>query len=89
MREDACGLVRGSRLGDRWRMARLAMSVRVGRTLEHSEPTGPPIQQVAADLRRLNRQRLSGPIEKILRKGALGQEQLLAEVSALMAGYAK
>jgi hypothetical protein len=40
-------------------MARLAMSVRVGRTLEHSEPTSPPIQQVAADLRRLNRQRLS------------------------------
>jgi hypothetical protein len=47
------------RLGNRWLMARLAMSVRVGRKLEHSEPTSPPIQQVAADLRRLNRQRLS------------------------------
>ena len=49
----------GGRLGNRWLMARLAMSVRVGRQLEHSEPTSPPIQQVAADLRRLNRQRLS------------------------------
>ena len=34
-------------------------------------------------------QRLSGPIGKILRKGSLGQEQLLAEVSALMAGARK
>jgi hypothetical protein len=51
-------LLRG-RLRNRWLMARLAMSVRVGRKLEHSEPAGPPIQQVAADLRRLNRQRLS------------------------------
>lgn len=51
-------LLRG-RLRNRWLMARLAMSVRVGRKLEHSEPTSPPIQQVAADLRRLNRQRIS------------------------------
>jgi hypothetical protein len=49
----------GGRLGQRWRLARIAMALRVERKLEHSEPTSPPIQQVAADLRRLNRQRLS------------------------------
>ena len=30
---------------------------------------------------------LGGPILKILRKGSLGREQLVAEVSAVMAGY--
>ena len=34
-----------------------------------------------------DQQRLHGPIEKVLQKGSLDHEQLLAEVSALMAGY--
>jgi CheY-like chemotaxis protein len=47
----------------------------------------PVIVLTAKDLTAADHQRLSGPIEKILRKGSLGHEQLLAEVSALMAGY--
>jgi CheY-like chemotaxis protein len=47
----------------------------------------PVIVLTAKDLTSAERQRLSGPIGKILRKGSLGHEQLLAEVSALMAGY--
>jgi CheY-like chemotaxis protein len=37
------------------------------------------------DLTAAEHQRLSGPIEKVLQKGSLGHEQLLAEVGALMA----
>jgi CheY-like chemotaxis protein len=47
----------------------------------------PVIVLTAKDLTAADHQRLSGPIEKILRKESLGHEQLLAEVSALMAGY--
>ena len=47
----------------------------------------PVIVLTAKDLTPADHQRLSGPIEKILRKESLGHEQLLAEVSALMAGY--
>jgi CheY-like chemotaxis protein len=47
----------------------------------------PVVVLTAKDLTAAERQRLSGPIGKILRKGSLGHEQLLAEVSALMAGY--
>jgi CheY-like chemotaxis protein len=47
----------------------------------------PVIVLTAKDLTSADRQRLSGPIGKILRKGSFGHEQLLADVSALMAGY--
>src|SRR5262249_46185506 len=47
----------------------------------------PVVVLTAKDLTAAEHQRLSGPIGKILRKGSLGHEQLLAEVSALMAGY--
>jgi PAS domain S-box-containing protein len=47
----------------------------------------PVVVLTAKDLTAAERQRLGGPIEKILRKGSLGHEQLLAEVSALMAGH--
>jgi hypothetical protein len=46
------------RLGRRWRLVRIARALRVEPQLERSEPSAPPIQQVAADLRRLSRQRL-------------------------------
>ena len=46
----------------------------------------PVVVVTAKELTAADRQRLGGPIEKILRKGSLGHEQLLAEVSALMAG---
>jgi len=46
----------------------------------------PVIVLTAKDLTSADYQRLGGPIEKILRKGSLGHEQLLAEVSAVMAG---
>jgi PAS domain S-box-containing protein len=46
----------------------------------------PVVVLTAKDLTAAERQRLGGPIEKILRKGSFGHEQLLAEVSALMAG---
>ena len=47
----------------------------------------PVVVLTAKDLTAADYQRLGGPIEKILRKGSLGHEQLLAEVSAVMAGY--
>jgi CheY-like chemotaxis protein len=47
----------------------------------------PVVVLTAKDLTAADHQRLRGPIGKILRKGSLGHEQLLAEVSALMAGY--
>jgi CheY-like chemotaxis protein len=47
----------------------------------------PVVVLTAKDLSAADHQRLSGPIKKILQKGSLGHEQLLAEVSALMAGY--
>src|SRR5262249_10215266 len=46
----------------------------------------PVVVLTAKDLTADDHQRLGGPVEKILRKGSLGHEQLLAEVSALMAG---
>jgi hypothetical protein len=45
-------------LGQRWWLVRIAHTLRVEPQLERSEPSSPPIQQVAADLRRLSRQRL-------------------------------
>jgi PAS domain S-box-containing protein len=47
----------------------------------------PVVVITAKELTAAERQRLGGPIEKILRKGSFGHEQLLAEVSALMAGH--
>jgi hypothetical protein len=47
----------------------------------------PVVVLTGKDLTAADYQRLRGPIGKILRKGSLGHEQLLAEVSALMAGY--
>jgi CheY-like chemotaxis protein len=47
----------------------------------------PIVILTAKDLTVADRQRLSGPIEKILQKGALSREQLLAEVGAVMAGH--
>ena len=52
------GKVLESSLGRRWRLARLAHAMKGPASLERSEPTCPPIQQVAADLRRLSRQRV-------------------------------
>jgi PAS domain S-box-containing protein len=46
----------------------------------------PVVVLTAKDLTAADYQRLGGPIEKILRKGSFGHEQLLAEVSAVMAG---
>jgi hypothetical protein len=46
----------------------------------------PVVVLTAKDLTAADYQRLSGPIEKILQKGSFGHEQLLAEVSAVMAG---
>jgi CheY-like chemotaxis protein len=45
----------------------------------------PVIVLTAKDLTSADRQRLGGPIGKILRKESLGHEQLLAEVTALLA----
>jgi CheY-like chemotaxis protein len=47
----------------------------------------PVVVLTAKELTASERQQLGGPIEKILRKGSFGHEQLLAEVSALMAGH--
>ena len=47
----------------------------------------PVVVLTARDLTTADYQRLGGPILKILRKGSLGREQLVAEVSAVMAGY--
>jgi len=52
------GKVLEGSLGRRWRLVRIAHALRAPAALEHSEPTCPPIQQVAADLRRLSRQRV-------------------------------
>jgi PAS domain S-box-containing protein len=49
----------------------------------------PIVILTAKDLTTADRQRLNGPIEKILQKGALGQEQLLAEVGTVMAGHSR
>ena len=49
--------------------------------------TVPVVVLTAKDLTAADRQLLGEPIEKILRKESLGHEQLLAEVSALMAGH--
>jgi CheY-like chemotaxis protein len=46
----------------------------------------PVLILTAKDLTAADRQRLSGPIEKVLQKGALSHEHLLAEVGSLMAG---
>jgi PAS domain S-box-containing protein len=46
----------------------------------------PVVVLTAKELTAEDHQLLGEPIEKILRKGSLGHEQLLAEVSALMAG---
>jgi CheY-like chemotaxis protein len=47
----------------------------------------PVVVLTAKDLTAADYERLGRPIEKVLRKGSLGEEQLLAEVSAVMAGY--
>jgi CheY-like chemotaxis protein len=47
----------------------------------------PVVVLTAKDLTAADYQQLGEPIEKILRKGSFGQEQLLAEVGAVMAGY--
>jgi CheY-like chemotaxis protein len=47
----------------------------------------PVIVLTAKELTAADYQRFDGPIEKILRKGSFGHEQLLAEVSAVMAGH--
>jgi PAS domain S-box-containing protein len=47
----------------------------------------PIVIHTAKDLTATDRQRLSGPIEKMLQKGSLGHEQLLAEVEAVMASH--
>jgi CheY-like chemotaxis protein len=49
----------------------------------------PIVILTAKDLTATDRQRLSGPIEKILQKGSLGHEQLLAEVGAVIAGHSR
>jgi CheY-like chemotaxis protein len=46
----------------------------------------PIVVLTAKDLTTADRQRLSGPIEKILQKGSFSHDQLLAEVGAAMAG---
>jgi CheY-like chemotaxis protein len=48
--------------------------------------SAPVLFLTAKDLPTVDKQRLHAPIEKVLQKGELGHEQLLAEVSALMAG---
>ena len=47
----------------------------------------PIVILTAKDLTVAERQRLRGPIEKILRKGSLSPDQLLAEVGAVMASH--
>ena len=45
----------------------------------------PVLILTAKELTMVDQQRLQRPIEKVLQKGELGHEQLLAEVRALMA----
>jgi CheY-like chemotaxis protein len=47
----------------------------------------PVIILTAKELSTVDQQRLNRPIERVFQKGSLGHEQLLAEVSALMADY--
>jgi CheY-like chemotaxis protein len=47
----------------------------------------PIVILTAKDLTTADRQRLGGPIDKILQKRSLDQDQLLAEVDAVMAGH--
>jgi CheY-like chemotaxis protein len=47
----------------------------------------PVVVLTAKDLTAADYQQLGEPIAKILQKGSFGHEQLLAEVSAVMAGY--
>jgi CheY-like chemotaxis protein/anti-sigma regulatory factor (Ser/Thr protein kinase) len=49
----------------------------------------PVVVLTAKDLTATDQQRLRGSIEKVLQKGSLSYEQLLAEVSALMADYGR
>jgi CheY-like chemotaxis protein len=49
----------------------------------------PIVILTAKDLTTADRQRLNGPIETILQKGTLGQEQLLAEVGTAMARHTR
>ncbi len=46
----------------------------------------PIVILTAKDLTATDRQRLSGSIERMLRKGSLGHDQLLAEIEAVLAG---
>jgi CheY-like chemotaxis protein len=48
--------------------------------------SAPVVVLTGKDLTAADYQRLGGSIEKVLRKGPLGHEQLLAEVAALGAG---
>jgi hypothetical protein len=52
------GRVLEGSFGRRWRLVRLTHALKAPDALEDSQPSCPPIQQVAADLRRLNRQRV-------------------------------
>jgi hypothetical protein len=47
-----------TRWARRWRLVRIARALRVAPALERAEPSCPPLEQVAADLRRLSRQRV-------------------------------
>src|SRR5262245_41430850 len=82
----------------RWRLVRIARALRVAPALERAEPSCPPLEQVAADLRRLSRQRLGiatrSPVwftavqrayDDRLRVacGQLGVEEHLGELSGL------
>jgi CheY-like chemotaxis protein len=55
--------------------------------LQRRRRSVPVVVLTAKDLTSADYQRLGGPIEKVFRKGSLGNEQLLAELSAVMAGH--
>src|SRR6266540_2014560 len=78
------GKVLEGSLGRRWRLVRIAHALRAPAALEHSEPTCPPIQQVAADLRRLSRQRVGTAIRAALRLfvAAYPSREAVAHLSA-------
>jgi len=46
----------------------------------------PVIVLTAKDLTAADHERLAGPAGRVLRKGALGQDELLAELGALVGG---